>query len=48
MGGALAVWTVSGWSGIVAKVSGGALIYVLVLVLADFDGVRTQRLRRLL
>lgn len=46
MGGVLAVWPVAGWGGIVLKVSGGALIYALVLVLADFAGVRTQYLRR--
>ena len=48
MGAALAGWPAASWAGIVFKVSGGALIYALVLVLADFDGVRTQHLSRLL
>jgi len=44
----LTVWPVQSWAGIVLKVTGGALVYVAVLVFADFDGVRTVRLRRLL
>jgi O-antigen/teichoic acid export membrane protein len=46
MAGFLAYWPAQGWMAGVLKIAGGASLYCIVMVFADFDGIRHRVLGR--